>query len=255
MANPDAPVARQLRRWALLILLCVGVGLAVLSMWIFGLPALQGVFDWPAWQAGYAWYEKALDLPAHHPLAVALALFLLHAFLAAFALPGASLLMLFAGAGFGVLAGTLICLAGCTLGATATLLATRHWLRRPLRRWLARRFGAGLAGFDARMAQDGGRYLFSLRVLPVIPFALVNVAAGLSAMHAWTFTWISFAGMAAGTFLYVNAGAELGHAASLADLASPSLLLSLLTLAILPWLLRRQRANRNALHAADGDVA
>lgn len=199
----------------------------------------------PAWRPDLAylqdWQAASLAMLQADPLSAALIVFLLHALLAAFALPGASLLMLLAGAGFGSLVGTLICLAGCTSGATATMLATRHWLRRPVRRWLARRFAAALAGFDDRMARDGGRYLFSLRVLPVIPFALVNLAAGLTAMRAWRFAWISFAGMAAGTFLYVNAGAELGHAASLADLASPSLLISLVALALFPWLLRQVR--------------
>ncbi len=198
------------------------------------------------------WHEAALALMQRDPLAAALVVFLLHALLAAFALPGASLLMLLAGAGFGTVAGTLICLAGCTVGATATMLATRHWLRRPARRWLTRRFGGGLARFDARMARDGGRYLFSLRVLPVIPFALVNVAAGLTAIRVLTFTSVSFAGMAAGTFLYVNAGTELGHAASLSDLASPSLLLSLLALALFPWL---AKIAHDALAGRRGSVA
>ena len=109
-----------------------------------------------------------------------------------------------------------------------------------------------MARFDARMARDGGRYLFSLRVLPVIPFALVNVAAGLTAIRVLTFTSVSFAGMAAGTFLYVNAGTELGHAASLSDLASPSLLLSLLALALFPWL---AKIAHDALAGRRGSVA
>jgi uncharacterized membrane protein YdjX (TVP38/TMEM64 family) len=74
--------------------------------------------------------------------------------------------------------------------------------------------------------------------LPVLPFAVVNVAAGLSTMKTWTFFWISLAGMAAGTFVYVNAGTQLGQVRVLGDIYSPQVLASLAALALLPWLLK-----------------
>ena len=142
--------------------------------------------------------------------------------------------MLAAGSGFGALLGTVICLEGCTAGATLSMLASRHWLQPFVRR----RYGRHLAGFDARITADGPAYLFSLRLLPVLPFAVVNVAAGLSTMKAWTFFWISLAGMAAGTFVYVNAGTQLGQVRTLGDIYSPPVLASLAALALLPWLLK-----------------
>jgi uncharacterized membrane protein YdjX (TVP38/TMEM64 family) len=175
-----------------------------------------------------------LALAREYPFVTGLAVLILHTLLAALALPGASLLMLVAGAGYGPWVGTLICLTGCTAGASATMLATRHFLR-PLAR---RRLGNRLVDIDRRIAADGAAYLFSLRLLPVLPFALTNIAAGLSTMKTWTFIWISFAGMLAGTFVYVNAGTQIAHVETVGDLYSPRILLSLAALAFLPWLIK-----------------
>lgn len=200
---------------------------------LFWLADLRGlgelvVEDW------HGHHENILGLIRDYPVTATLSVFLLHTLLAALALPGASLLMLAAGSGFGALFGTVICLAGCTTGATLSMLASRHWLQ-PLVR---RRYGRQLAGFDVRIATDGPAYLFSLRLLPVLPFAVVNVAAGLSTMNAWTFFRISLAGMAAATFVYVNAGTQLGQIRTLDDIYSPPVLASLAALALLPWLLK-----------------
>lgn len=184
------------------------------------------------------WHTHRADLLAavhQHPFAASLLILLLHALLAMLALPGASLLMLATGAAYGPLLGTLLCLTGCTVGASACMLAARHFLR-PLAQ---RRFGARLADIDRRISADGAAYLFALRLVPVVPFALTNVAAGLSSMTTWTFTWVSFLGMLAGTFVYVNAGTEMAQIRTFADLFSPSVLLSLAALALLPWLLKR----------------
>lgn len=187
--------------------------------------------DFAAWQQ---WQEALRDLIARHWLLAVLLVFAIHTLLAALGLPGASLLMFAAGSGFGAALGTLLCLAGCTTGATLAMLGSRRWLQP----WVRRRYGERLAELEARIAADGPSWLFSLRLLPVVPFTVVNLATGLTPMPAWTFTWVSFTGMAAGTFVYVNAGSEMGHVRQLADLHSPSLLASLAALALLPWLLK-----------------
>ncbi len=211
--------------------------------WLAAAALVAASLLWLARAAGFdgfgldrwlAHHDDFLALIREHPLAAMLAVFLLHTLLATLALPGASLLMLAAGSGFGAALGTLLCLAGCTTGATLCMLASRHWLQPMVRR----RHAGQLADFDARVAVDGGAYLFSLRLLPVLPFAVVNVAAGLSAMKTWTFIWISLVGMAASTFVYVNAGTQLGQVRELADIYSPRVLASLAALALLPWLLR-----------------
>jgi uncharacterized membrane protein YdjX (TVP38/TMEM64 family) len=114
------------------------------------------------------------------------------------------------------------------------MLASRYLLRDGVKS----KFGARLADIDRRIAADGAAYLLSLGLVPVVPFALVNVAVGLSSMKTWTFTWISFVGMLAGTFVYVNAGTEMARVDAFADLYSPRVLLSLAALALLPWLLK-----------------
>lgn len=184
-----------------------------------------------------AWHDHNAQLKYlidRHWLSAVLLVFVVHALLAALGLPGASLLMLAAGSGFGALLGTLLCLTGCTAGATLAMLASRRWLQP----WVRRRHGPRLAGFDAHMAADAPACLFSLRLLPVIPFTVVNLAAGLTPIRTWTYVWVSFAGMAAGTFVYVNAGTELGHVRQLSDLHSPQILVSLAALALLPWLIK-----------------
>ncbi len=187
--------------------------------------------DFAAWQQ---WQDAMRDLIARHWLLAVALVFVLHTLLAALGLPGASLLMFAAGSGFGAALGTVLCLAGCTAGATLAMLGSRRWLQP----WVRRRYGDRLAELEARIATDGASWLFSLRLLPVVPFTVVNLAAGLTPMRAWTFTWVSFTGMAAGTFVYVNAGSELGHVRQFADLHSPSMLASLAALALLPWLLK-----------------
>lgn len=224
--TPPSPVSvTALARW------WIGFALAILLLaWLCD-GGCRIEPDWAAWQG---WHDNFHDLvQTHWLLAVALT-FVLHTLLAALGLPGASLLMLAAGSGFGAALGTLLCLTGCTAGATLAMLASRRWLQP----WVRRRHGARFNGLDARVAADGAAWLFSLRLVPVIPFTVVNLAAGLTTLRAWTFAWVSFVGMAAGTFVYVNAGSELGHVRQLADLQSPSVLASLAALALLPWLLK-----------------
>jgi uncharacterized membrane protein YdjX (TVP38/TMEM64 family) len=169
------------------------------------------------------------------PLAVACTFFLLFTALAAVGLPGASLLMLLAGAGFGLFWGTLLALLASTTGATLSMLVARHWLREPV----AARFGARLARIDAGIARDGAFYLFGLRMAPLIPFPVLNPLFGLTAMPAWTYFWVSAAGMAAGTAVYVNAGLQLARVDNPADLVSPAVVVSLALIGFLPWLAGR----------------
>ena len=205
-------------------------GIGVLFWWLAS-GVTAGQFSLEGWRSQH---EYLLSLVQDHPRTAAAVLFVMHVLLAMLALPGASLLMLLAGAGFGAVAGTLLCLTACTVGASLSMLAVRHFLQPVVRR----KMGDRLTGFDRRIAADGPAYLFSLRLLPVIPFALVNVAAGMSGMKTWTFAWVSFVGMLAGTFLYVNAGSELARIENAGDLHSPRVLFSLAALALLPWVAR-----------------
>jgi len=162
-------------------------------------------------------------------------------------LPGATLLTLAGGAIFGLLWGTLIVSFASTIGATLAFLIARFLLRD----WVARRFGQRLAAVDEGVRRDGGFYLFTLRLVPVFPFFLVNLLLGLTAMKARTFYGVSQLGMLAGTVVYVNAGTQLARLDSLAGILSPSLLASFALLGVFPLLARKliDKAHANKVYA------
>lgn len=179
-------------------------------------------------------HHQLLGLQAQRPWLFGLAFFVLFALLSATALPGCGPLALTAGVCFGPWAGTAMVTAASTLGATASFLLARRLGREALRR----RAGERLTALEAALARDGALCLFSLRMAPVIPFGLLNPLMGLTAMPTGQFALVSALGMLAGSAAYVVVGAELGQAATPADLASPALLAGLLALALLPWLWR-----------------
>jgi pyruvate/2-oxoglutarate dehydrogenase complex dihydrolipoamide dehydrogenase (E3) component/membrane protein DedA with SNARE-associated domain len=145
------------------------------------------------------------------------------------------LLTLAGGAVFGVLWGTLIVSFASTIGATLAFLMSRFLLRD----WVEKRFGQRLAAIDQGVRREGALYLFTLRLVPVFPFFLVNLLLGLTGMKARTFYWVSQIGMFAGTVVYVNAGTQLGKLESLSGILSPGLLGSFVLLGIFPLIARR----------------
>jgi len=149
-------------------------------------------------------------------------------------LPGAALLSLVAGALFGRWVGTLLVLLAATLGATLAFLSSRYLFRAAVQR----RFGSRLETLDRGVQREGAFYLFTMRLLPYIPFFLINIGMGLTSMRVWTFAWVSFVGMLPGTFVYVNAGQALSEIQSLSDIVSPPILLSFILLGVLPLLLK-----------------
>ena len=154
---------------------------------------------------------------------------------AALSLPGAAVMTVAAGAIFGLGRGTLIVSFASSIGATLAFLASR-WL---LGRWVQARFGERLAGLNSGIAKDGGFYLFTLRLVPLFPFFLINLAMGLTTLRPWTFYWVSQLGMLAGTLVYVNAGTQLARIDSLAGIVSPALLGSLALLGVFPLAARK----------------
>src|SRR3989338_276641 len=134
--------------------------------------------------------------------------------------PGAGLMTLLAGALFGLLEGFVLVSFASTLGATLAMLSSRFLLRD----WVQSRFGQRLAGIDAGIEREGAFYLFALRLVPLFPFFLINLARGLPRLPVRTYWWVSQLGMLPGTLVYVNAGRELGQLESLSGILSPGLL-------------------------------
>lgn len=169
------------------------------------------------------------------PLTAALIFFAIYVAVTALSLPGAAVLTLAAGAIFGLGWGTLIVSFAASIGATLAFLIAR-WL---LRDWVRARFGARLNRINEGVEKDGAFYLFTLRLVPAIPFFVINLAMGLTPMRVFTFYWVSQIGMLPGTLVYVNAGTQLAQVESLSDVLSPALIGSFVLLGVFPLLAKK----------------
>ena len=167
-------------------------------------------------------------------LAVGLYL-LLYIAVTALSLPGAAIMTLAGGAIFGLLGGTLIVSFASTIGATLAFLVSR-FLQRD---WVQARFGDKLRSFNEGVAKDGALYLFSLRLVPLFPFFVINLVMALTSIRVRTFYWVSQVGMLAGTLVYVNAGTQLAQIESLRGIHSPGLLASFVLLGLFPLVAKK----------------
>ncbi|MEZ5753618.1 MAG: FAD-dependent oxidoreductase [Paracoccaceae bacterium] len=206
----------------IIAVLAVIAGLVALRGQALDLDAVRGVIaDLRAWQA-----ENALTL--------IIAFFLVYVGVTALSLPVAVWMTLGAGALFGFWQGLLIVSFASSLGATFAFLAARYFLRD----WVRARLGARAAAIEEGMRRDGPFYLFSLRLIPVIPFFAVNLLMGLTPISALTFYLVSQAGMLVATAVYVNAGTQLAQLDSLSGIVSPGMLISFALLGLFPWIAR-----------------
>lgn len=148
----------------------------------------------------------------------------------ALSLPGAVVLTLAGGGLFGLAVGTVVVSFASTIGATLACLVSRFLLRE----WVQSKFGDRLATINRGIDSEGAFYLFSLRLVPIFPFFIINLAMGLTRMPILTFFWVSQVGMLAGTVVFVNAGKELAKIDSLSGILSPGLLVSFVALGLFP---------------------
>jgi uncharacterized membrane protein YdjX (TVP38/TMEM64 family) len=155
-----------------------------------------------------------------HAAAVLAAFFAIYIIQTALALPGAAVMSLAAGALFGTLTGTICAVIAATIGAVLSFLVSRYLAGEIVRR----KFGARLEGLNRELAVRGLNYLLFLRLVPLFPFFLINLAAGLTQLPLRIFVTGTFIGIIPGAFVYVNAGASLAAIDSLTAIASPRLL-------------------------------
>ncbi|MCB1704820.1 MAG: FAD-dependent oxidoreductase [Halioglobus sp.] len=174
-----------------------------------------------------AWYEA-------NPLLAGFIYLAGYVAVTAFSLPGAAVMTLAGGALFGFWYALLLVSFASSIGATLAFLVSRVLLRD----WVQQRFSRHLGAVNAGFEKDGAFYLFSLRLVPIFPFFLINLLMGLLPLRTWTFYWVSQLGMLAGTAVYVNAGTQLGELESLAGIVSAPLLGSFVLLAVFPFLAR-----------------
>lgn len=164
------------------------------------------------------------------PVLVALSFFFIYIFVAALSLPGAAILTLAAGALFGLFTGLILVSFASSIGATLAFLASRYILRESVEKKFADRLGPINQGIE----KEGAFYLFTLRLVPVFPFFLINLLMGLTKIKTLTFYWVSQLGMLAGTVVYVNAGTQLAQIDSLKGILSFNLLISFVLLGVFP---------------------
>ena len=172
---------------------------------------------------------------ARNPAATAVSFFFLYVVITGLSLPGAVILTLAAGAIFGLLWGTVISSFASTLGATLAFLFSRYLFREAIQS----RFADKLGAINKGVAEDGAFYLFTLRLVPLFPYFVINLVMGLTPIRALTFFLVSQAGMLAGTIVYVNAGTQIAKIEQLKDIASPGLILSFVLLGIFPLLAKK----------------
>jgi len=176
--------------------------------------------------------EAIAGYSAGHPFLAGALYGILYVAVTGLSLPGATVMTLAGGAVFGLLWGTLLVSFASSMGATLAFLSARFLFRDAVKA----RFGERLKAIDEGMARDGWLYLFTLRLVPVFPFFVINLAMGLTSLPVRTFYWVSQVGMLAGTIVYVNAGTQLAKIESLSGILSPGLLLSFALLGVFPWL-------------------
>jgi uncharacterized membrane protein YdjX (TVP38/TMEM64 family) len=156
--------------------------------------------------------------------------------LASLSIPGAAaVLTLAGGAVFGLIWGTVLVSFASTIGATLGFLLSRFLLRGVVERWFpkeAQRVNEGIL-------EDGSYYLFTLRVVSLFPFFLINLLMGLTRLRTSTFYWVSQIGMLPGTVLYVNAGTQLNRVNSFGDIMSPAVAGSLILLGVFPLIAKK----------------
>jgi pyruvate/2-oxoglutarate dehydrogenase complex dihydrolipoamide dehydrogenase (E3) component/uncharacterized membrane protein YdjX (TVP38/TMEM64 family) len=153
----------------------------------------------------------------------------------ALSLPGAALMTLAGGAIFGVVVGTVVVSFASTIGATLAFLVSRFLLRD----WVQERFGSNFAAVNEGIRKDGPVYLFTLRLVPIFPFFVINLLMGLTPIRTLVYYVVSQIGMFPATVVYVNAGTQLAKIESLSGILSPGLLISFALLGLFPLVAKK----------------
>jgi len=179
--------------------------------------------------------ESLTQTVANQPIESAVFFMAAYILVTALSLPGATLMTLLAGALFGLYYGSLIVSFASTIGATLAMLTSRFLIRE----WVENRFSGQAKKINSGMLKEGAYYLFSLRLIPLIPFFVINLALGLTRIRVSVFYVVSQLGMLPATFIYVNAGQELARLDSFEDILSIELLSALLLLAVFPIVTKR----------------
>lgn len=179
--------------------------------------------------------ESFAALYAQNRIAVIAGYMAIYITVTALSLPGATVLTLAGGGLFGFWAGIIIISFASAIGATLACFTSRFLLRE----WVQKKFAEKLSAVNRGIEKEGAFYLFTLRLIPIFPFFVINLVMGVTNMPLMTYYFVSQIGMLPGTAVYVNAGKELAKIQSLSGLLSPTLLASFALLGIFPLALKK----------------
>ena len=175
-------------------------------------------------------HQLLVDYASENKLIAISAFFLIYVAVTALSLPGAALLTLAGGAVFGFFTGLIIVSFASTIGATLAFVFSRFMFREAVQK----KFSSQLQTINNGIEEEGAFYLFTLRLIPVVPFFVVNLLMGLSTIKTLVFAAVSQLGMLPGTAVFVNAGNQLAQIDTLKDILSPSLIIAFALLGIFP---------------------
>ena len=144
-------------------------------------------------------------------------------------LPGVAVITISGGLLFGTVVGALWANLGASSGAVVAFLVTRYLVGD----YFQRKYAARLVGFNRQVKREGWRYLLGVRFIPVFPFALLNIAAGLTRIPLRTFAWTTSLGIVPSSLLYAYAGTQLASIEDPGDILSPRMIAAMLMLAAL----------------------
>lgn len=209
-------------------LLIVGLVL-IAGFFIFDLGQYFNLAFLKAQQSGIESYY------VNNPLKTALLFFFTYVLVTGLSLPAAGILTLAGGAIFGVLVGTILVSFASTIGATLAFLASRFLFRG----FVQERFADKLKVINQGMEKDGAFYLFSLRLVPVFPFFIINLVMGLTPIRTVVFAFASQIGMLAVTIVFVNAGTQLARIEEIGDILSPQLIASFILIGVFPLIAKK----------------
>jgi len=239
MPPEEIPIEKQVqpesragnRRWIKVLVLLL-IGGAIATGWMLAGEALS-------LEQLAAREDLLREYRQRRPELVYGAAFFIYVLATGLSLPGAAVLTLIYGWSFGFWRGLVLVSFASTAGATLAFTLSRYLLRDALQR----RFGDRLTRFNAALEREGALYLFTLRLIPAVPFFVINVVMGLTPLRTWTFWWVSQLGMLAGTAVYVSAGASFPDLKTLSErgaegLLTPRLVASFALLSAFPFVVK-----------------
>lgn len=206
------------------------IGITAIILVIIGMYHYFGLGDYVTFENLKSKQEIFINFTQENFILAILAYSLVYIITVAFGFPGAAILTLAGGAIFGLVAGTILVSFASTIGASLNFLISRYLLRDSIQN----KFSDKLKDINKGIKEDGAFYLFTLRMVPVFPFFLINLLMGLTSVSLLTFFFVSQIGMLAGTIVYVNAGTQIASIQSLKDIFSFPLMLSFVLLGFLP---------------------